>query len=71
MDKTAKLLELARLRQRSRSPGYRPLCEYHRGAYECDLVSPYTKSAGNVNATVMVMLQDWSSHERLKGGPGP
>ena len=67
MDKIAKLLELARARQASRWPGYRPLVEYHGGAYECDFVSPYTKSAGNVNAAVMVLLQDWSSHERLAG----
>jgi restriction system protein len=43
------------------------LAEYHGGAYECDFVSPYTKSAGNVDADVMVMLQDWSSDERLSG----
>jgi hypothetical protein len=35
--------------------------------YECDYVSPYTKTAGNVDAEVMVMLQDWSSDERLSG----
>jgi hypothetical protein len=67
MDKLARLLTLARKRQESRWPGYRPLVEYHGGAYECDFVSPYTKSAGNVDADVMVMLQDWSSDERLSG----
>jgi uracil-DNA glycosylase len=67
MDKAARLLELARKRQESRWPGYRPLVDYHGGAYECDFVSPYTKSAGNVDAEVMVMLQDWSSDERLSG----
>lgn len=67
MDKAAKLLELARARQSSRWPGYIPLIEYQHGAYECDFVSPYTKSAGNLNAEVMIMLQDWSSHDRLSG----
>jgi uracil-DNA glycosylase len=65
VDKVAKLLDLARVRQSSRWPGYKPLIEYHQGAYECDFVSPYTKSAGNVNADVMIVLQDWSSDERL------
>jgi hypothetical protein len=67
VDKSAKLLELARARQLSRWPGYTPLADYHDGAYECDFVSPYTKSAKNVNAEVMVLLQDWSSHDRLAG----
>ncbi len=31
-------------------------------------VSPYTKAAGNVDASVMIVLQDWSSHDRLSGG---
>lgn len=65
MDKAARLLELARRRQSCRWPGYKPLADYHDGAYECDFVSPYTKSARNVDATVMIFLQDWSSHDRL------
>jgi restriction system protein len=67
MDKTTRLLELARRRQASRWLGYQPLIDYHSGVYECDHVSPYTKSAANVDATVMVILQDWSSHDRLIG----
>ncbi|WP_161967292.1 hypothetical protein [Fimbriiglobus ruber] len=69
MDKTERLLQLARLRQDSRWPGYKPLSEYHGGMYECDFVSPYTKSASDANAKVMIMLQDWSSHDRLSGPP--
>src|SRR5262245_49000192 len=65
MDKATRLLELARRRQACRWPGYKPLADYHDGAYECDFVSPYTKSAGNVDATAMIILQDWSSHDRL------
>jgi restriction system protein len=67
MDKATRLLELARRRQACRWPGYKPLAEYHNGAYECDFVSPYTKAAQNVDASVMIILQDWSSHERLSG----
>jgi uracil-DNA glycosylase len=43
------------------------LADYHDGAYEKDFVSPYTASAGNVDATVMILLQDWSSDESLRG----
>jgi len=68
MDKTTRLFQLARKRQASRWPGYLPLVEYHNGAYECEFVSPYTKAAGNVDAAVMIVLQDWSSHDRLSGG---
>jgi restriction system protein len=39
--------------------------------YECDFVSPYSKSAGNVDASLMVLLQDWSCDDRLKGSPDP
>jgi hypothetical protein len=58
MDKQDALLALAKLRQGTRWPGYNCIGDYHAGAYECDLVSPYTKSAGNVDAEIMVMLQD-------------
>ncbi|MEO8682652.1 MAG: hypothetical protein ABI665_26625 [Vicinamibacterales bacterium] len=67
MDKAARLLDLARKRQASRWPGYKPLVEYRHGAYECDFVSPYTKAAGNVDAAVMILLQDWSSDDELSG----
>lgn len=39
---------------------------YGGGQYECDFVSPYTKTAGNVDSTIMVMLQDWSSDQALR-----
>ena len=64
--KHARLLELAMKRKSARRPPHRGIGEYHNGYYECDHVSPYTKSAGNVNADVFVMLQDWSSDSWLK-----
>jgi len=67
MSKATHLLDLARKRQAARWTGYKALAEYHDGAYECDFVSPYTKSARNLDAAVMIMLQDWSSDERLRG----
>src|SRR6267143_106898 len=67
MDKPTELLALAKLRQATRWPGYKCIGDYHAGAYECNLVSPYTKTAGNIDADVMVMLQDWASDEVLCG----
>jgi hypothetical protein len=67
MDKHARLLELARRRQMTRWNGYKCIGDYHGGAYECDFVSPYTKSAHNANAELMVLLQDWSSDDVLSG----
>jgi hypothetical protein len=64
-DKQRKLKLLARKRQRSRWKGYHCISDYHDGIYECDHVSPYTKSAGNVDSEIMVMLQDWSSDDAL------
>ena len=45
MDKHLRLLDLARLRQMTRRLGYRFIGDYHEGRYECDFVSPYTRSA--------------------------
>src|SRR5712692_282050 len=71
MDKRTQLLALAKLRQATRWPGYKCIGDYptgaYAGAYECDFVSPYTKTAGNVDAEIMVMLQDWASDRFLSG----
>lgn len=66
-NKRARLLELARRRQSSRWPPHRCVGDYHSGVYECDYVSPYTKSAQNVDASIMVLLQDWASDAELSG----
>lgn len=68
IDKHSKLQTLAKRRQAARWPGYTSISDYHDGIYECDFVSPYTKSACNLDAEVMVVLQDWSSHDELKAG---
>lgn len=67
MDKHACLRELARLRQKTRWPGYKCIGDYHDGLYECEFVSPYTRRACNVDAEVMILLQDWSCDEVLRG----
>jgi hypothetical protein len=66
MSKQSELLALAKRRQSTKWDRYTGIGDYHDGRYECDFVSPYTKSAGNVDAEIMVMLQDWSSDEAMK-----
>lgn len=66
-DKRQRLLTLARKRQATRWSGYHSLAKYHGGVYECDWVSPYSKTAGNVDARIVVMLQDWASDGDLRG----
>jgi uracil-DNA glycosylase len=67
MDKRTLLLDLAKRRQVTRWKEYGCIADYHRGAYECDEVSPYSKTARNVDARIFVMLQDWISHDKLQG----
>ena len=65
------LRELARHRQTHVPLGYKGIGEYHGGVYECDFVSPYTKSAQNLAADIMLVLQDWCSDEFLRGPGNP
>lgn len=65
MSKQDLLLELARKRKTTIWPGYCRIGDFHNGVYECDFVSPYTKSAGNADAEIFILLQDWSSAEAL------
>lgn len=62
------LAELVTKRRLARWDGYGNLAEY---GYDCEFVSPYTKSAGNVDAEVFVMLQDWTSADGNQNGPDP
>lgn len=68
MNKHSALKALAKKRKQSRRPGYKCIGDYYDGAYECDFVSPYTKTAGNVNSRIMVVLQDWSSDVAMRRG---
>src|SRR5262245_49575735 len=67
METLSRLMALGRKRQRSRWDGYGCIGDYHNGIYECEFVSPYSKSAHNVDASLMVLLQDWASHDYLSG----
>ena len=59
------LLSLARKRQFCRLDGYACIGDLHGGVFECDHVSPWFKSAGNVDAEIMIVGQDWSSSDAL------
>ena len=71
ISKRERLQELARHRREHVPVGYKGIGEYHAGAYECDFVSPYTKSAQNLDADIMLVLQDWCSDEFLRGPADP
>ena len=64
--KQKRIAVLAHHRRENVFSGYSGIGDYHSGAYECDFVSPYTKSAGNVDADIMLVLQDWCSDEYLR-----
>lgn len=47
MNKKEELLKLAELRQSKVYESYTSIADYANGAYECEYVSPYSKSAHN------------------------
>ncbi|MCP9482080.1 uracil-DNA glycosylase family protein [Shimia sp. CNT1-13L.2] len=61
------LLLLARKRQASQWPGYRNIHEFHNGAYEADYISPWSKSAHNLESGIVILGQDWASEDFLQG----
>jgi uracil-DNA glycosylase len=65
--KQSLLAALALKRQSTHRPGYKNLHELAGGAYECQFVSPYSKTAGNVDSDLFVFLQDLSSEEQFSG----
>jgi restriction system protein len=74
LSKHAKLLELVeKRRQPDILPQYARLADYADGAFDrdCNFVSPYSKGAHNIDADVMIMLQDWSSDNALRRSSGP
>ncbi len=69
--KSKALLQLACKRKSARLDGYACIGDFHDGAYECDHVSPWTKSGCNLDAEVMVVGQDWASADTLMGNGRP
>src|SRR5262249_29915245 len=67
--KREELLRLARQRQADRRDGYLCLSDIHDRVYECDIVSPWSTSAQNVDAELMMFGKDWASSETLADRP--
>lgn len=67
--KRAALLKLAMRRQVDRHPPHCNIADFHGSFYECDHVSPWTISACNVDAELMLIGQDWASAEVLNQPP--
>ena len=64
-DKAERLVRLARRRRSEVPAGYRDISQFHQGRYDCDFVSPWSKSANNLSADLMIIAQDWASEEFL------
>jgi uracil-DNA glycosylase len=67
--KREELLRLSKQRQADRREGYLCLSDIHAGYYECDLVSPWSTSAQNVDAELMILGKDWVSSETIADRP--
>ena len=63
------LLRLAKKRQVDRRKPHSCLADIHEGYYECNFVSPWTISARDVNADLMILGKDWASTETLRDCP--
>ena len=62
------LNELTRQRKADSLPGHACLHDFHDGAYDKhDYLSPWSLSAHNENADILIFMQDWSSQESLSG----
>jgi restriction system protein len=68
MSKEDNLRALARIRKADRVIGYKTFGEYHGGRYDVnDFVVPWTISAHNYEADLLIMGQDWNSDGNLSG----
>ena len=65
MDKIRQINELAAKRKKNVPTGYKGIGNFFGGIFECDWVTPYSISSHNVDADVMIVLQDWCSEEYL------
>jgi restriction system protein len=63
------LRELALQRQSTRIAGYACIGDFHDGLYECNHISPWTKSGCNTDSAIMIIGQDWSSCDHLNQNP--
>ncbi len=63
------LLQLAKKRQSDRREPHLCLGDIHEGYYECNYVSPWTISACNEDAELMIFGKDWVSTETILHRP--
>lgn len=66
MSKAEQLLALAKQRQQAKWEGFANIGDFHDGRYDCDYVSPWTKSASNYNSPIMLVAQDWAGADYLR-----
>ena len=65
-NKLDEIRKLSNQRRNDRLDGYLSVSDFYGGRYDTsDFVSPYTKSACNLDADVMLIAQDWSSEQSL------
>jgi restriction system protein len=65
------LRKLAKKRRQDNLEGHCRLSDFHAGYYECCFVSPWSKSAHNIDAEIMLLGQDWSSSDSLSRSRDP
>jgi hypothetical protein len=65
-NKAAALAQLVDLRRRDRNDDFFALHEFDGGAWDFDYVVPWTKSACNLDAGLMIIGQDWASEDFLR-----
>jgi uracil-DNA glycosylase len=65
-DKERRLKALAQNRRSDVPKGYRCVSSFWNGKYDSDFVVPWTKSACNADADLMIIAQDWASKNKLK-----
>ncbi|SDS61733.1 hypothetical protein [Bradyrhizobium canariense] len=66
MGKKEALADLILLRKQDRNPKYHALSDFDDGFYDGDWITPWTISACNLDAGLMIVAQDWSSAEALE-----
>lgn len=60
------ITKLARKRKAHRTSSYANISDFQQGIYDLkDNVTPWTNGAGNLNAELMIVGQDWASAEWL------
>ena len=70
-EKWQKLAALTGERKAAPLIGYCCVGSFHNSAYECEFVTPLTKSACNADAEVLIVAQDWASEAFLSKAFNP